>query len=120
MIQAAIRTQDLGEYYFSKKLAEIDRLNEDGADIINLGIGNPDLLPPPNAVQQLMYSAAQPGNNGYQSYRGIPELRSAFAAWYDQFYGISLKPEDEILPLMGSKEGIMHISLAFLNPGMRC
>ncbi|MBC36045.1 MAG: aminotransferase [Bacteroidetes bacterium] len=117
MIQAAIRTQDLGEYYFSKKLAEIDRLNEDGADIINLGIGNPDLLPPPNAVQQLMYSAAQPGNNGYQSYRGIPELRSAFAAWYDQFYGISLKPEDEILPLMGSKEGIMHISLAFLNPG---
>lgn len=117
MIKAAERTQLVSEYYFSKKLAEIDAMNKNGEDVINLGIGNPDLLPPQNAIKQLIYSAAQPGNNGYQSYRGIPELRNAFASWYQKFYNISLNPETEILPLMGSKEGIMHISLAFLNPG---
>lgn len=117
MIKPAERTHLVKEYYFSKKLAEIDAMNKNGEDIINLGIGNPDLLPPQNAIKQLMYSAAQPGNNGYQSYRGIPELRNAFANWYQRFYQVSLNPENEILPLMGSKEGIMHISLAFLNPG---
>lgn len=117
MIQPAQRTQLVKEYYFSKKLREIDTMNKNGDDIINLGIGNPDLLPPQTAIDELNRSNHLPGNNGYQSYKGIPELRIAFAKWYRSFYDVCLNPENEILPLMGSKEGIMHISMAFLNPG---
>lgn len=117
MIQAAKRTLTVKEYYFSKKLQEIDTMNQKGADVINLGIGNPDLAVADDVIEQLHQSSAAPGNNGYQSYKGINELRQAFAYWYQQYYKVSLNPDSEILPLMGSKEGIMHISLAFLNPG---
>jgi len=117
IIQPARRIADVGEYYFSQKLAEIARLRASGIDVINLGIGNPDQPPPEIAVQTLASEAINSGNHGYQSYTGIPQLRSAFAAWYLKYFGVILNPENEILPLIGSKEGIMHISLAFLNPG---
>lgn len=117
MIQAANRTEMVKEYYFSKKLQEIDQMNRAGQQIINLGIGNPDLLPPESVINAMNTANLLPGNNGYQSYKGIPELRNAFAKWYHNFYQVALNPENEILPLMGSKEGIMHISMAFLNPG---
>lgn len=117
MIQPAKRTQTVKEYYFSKKLQEIDTMNKNGAAVINLGIGNPDLPASQEVINELNKTSNVPGNNGYQSYKGIPELRTAFADWYYRYYEVSLNPESEILPLMGSKEGIMHISMAFLNPG---
>ncbi|HLF33067.1 MAG TPA: aminotransferase class I/II-fold pyridoxal phosphate-dependent enzyme [Cyclobacteriaceae bacterium] len=117
IISPAERLQHFEEYYFSKKLEEIRLLNRQGHDILNLGIGSPDLMPSETTVKALVESAWKPGNHGYQSYRGIPQLRSSFASWYTKTYGVELDPETEILPLMGSKEGITHISLAFLNPG---
>ncbi len=117
MIKPAERTQLVKEYYFSKKLKEIEQMNKQGYNVINLGIGNPDLLPPTEALSVLTKGANIPGNHGYQSYKGIPELRLAFSEWYNKFYGVNIDSETEILPLMGSKEGIMHISMAFLNPG---
>jgi len=117
MIQAANRTQLVQEYYFSKKLEQIAKLNKEGHKVINLGIGNPDQMPPKNAITALVESAQAYGNHGYQSYKGLPELREAFASWYGKFYRVHLSADSEILPLMGSKEGIMHISMAFLNPG---
>ena len=117
IIEPARRIADVGEYYFSQKLAEIARLRASGIDVINLGIGNPDQPPPEMAIQTLAIEARNLGNHGYQSYTGIPQLRAAFAAWYLKYFGVALNPENEILPLIGSKEGIMHISLAFLNPG---
>lgn len=117
MIKPAERTQLVQEYYFSKKLKEIELLNKNGHDVINLGIGNPDLLPPENALKSLTEGVNTAGTHGYQSYKGIPELRKAFSSWYAKFYNVELDAESEILPLMGSKEGIMHISMAFLNPG---
>ncbi len=87
-----------------------------GANIINLGIGSPDLPPSPATIEALNRTAEQEENHGYQSYSGIPELRKAFAGWYRNYFGVTLDPENEILPLMGSKEGIMHISMAFVNP----
>lgn len=117
LIKPANRIQSVNEYYFSTKLAEIRKMNADGHSVINLGIGNPDLAPSENTIKGLMQAASEPSNHGYQSYIGIPELRNAFADWYKKFYAVDLNPESEILPLLGSKEGIMHISLAFLNPG---
>ena len=117
MIKPADRTQLVQEYYFSKKLKEIDLLNKQGHKVINLGIGNPDMLPPKESLVELKRAVDMPDNHGYQSYKGIPELRSAFSEWYSKFYSVLLDSETEILPLMGSKEGIMHISMAFLNPG---
>ncbi len=117
MIQAAHRTQQVSEYYFSQKLQQIDEMNRRGEQVINLGIGNPDMLPPADALELLSQKVLEPGIHGYQSYKGIPELRQALTSWYDRFYKVSLDPNHEVLPLMGSKEGIMHISLAFLNPG---
>ncbi len=117
LIQAAKRIQGVDEYYFSTKLAEIRKMNTGGESIINLGIGNPDLPPSINTLRELKQAVAEPTNHGYQSYTGIPELRNAFSAWYKKFYQVGLNPENEILPLLGSKEGIMHISLAFLNAG---
>lgn len=117
LIKPANRIQSVNEYYFSTKLAEIRKMNADGHSVINLGIGNPDLAPSENTIKGLMQAASEPSNHGYQSYIGIPELRNAFADWYKKFYTVDLNPESEILPLLGSKEGIMHISLAFLNPG---
>ncbi len=105
------------EYYFSKKLREIARLRAAGKDILNLGIGSPDLPPAPEVLEALTDSARQSGNHGYQPYTGRPELRAAFAGWYARYFGVDLDPERELLPLMGSKEGIMHVSMSFLNPG---
>ena len=117
IIPVANRLNSVQEYYFSRKLQEVRELSARGRDVINLGIGNPDLPPPPQAIQTLRHTAALPDSHGYQPYRGIPELRQAMADWYRHTYGVHLDAAEEVLPLMGSKEGIVHISLAFLNPG---
>lgn len=117
MIQAAKRLGNVEEYYFSKKLAEVRKLDSTDMPVINLGIGSPDLTPSDAAIHALVSSAQQPGNHGYQSYKGIPSFRKAIADFYKRTYHVSLNPEEQILPLMGSKEGILHISLAFLNEG---
>ncbi|MCB0479296.1 MAG: aminotransferase class I/II-fold pyridoxal phosphate-dependent enzyme [Crocinitomicaceae bacterium] len=117
MITGAKRTNKVQEYYFSQKLKAIEKMNCDGQKVINLGIGNPDLLPPREAVQELVNHMTIPNSHGYQSYKGIPSLRQGFADWYEKFFKVQIDPEKEILPLMGSKEGIMHISLAFLDEG---
>lgn len=118
-IQPSDRIKQIKEYYFSKKLKEIAALRAAGEDIISLGIGGPD-LPPPAAVIETMQSAvADPANHGYQPHVGVPELREAFARWYKRWYGVELNPANEIQPLIGSKEAVTHISMAFLNPGDR-
>ena len=116
-LEPASRLEAVQEYYFSKKLREIDELNKVGSRVINLGIGSPDLPPPEQTLNRTSESLHQDSNHGYQSYRGIPLLRKSIASWYNRFYGVDIDPEREILPLMGSKEGIFHISMAFLNPG---
>lgn len=113
----ADRVNDIKEYYFSKKLRELAQLNAEGADIISLGIGGPDRAPDEKVISTLQKQAAVETNHSYQSYNGLPELRQAFADWYKNKYGVDLNPLTEILPLIGSKEGILHISLTFLNPG---
>jgi aspartate/methionine/tyrosine aminotransferase len=117
MIEPAHRIGQVEEYYFSLKLKEIDQMRQEGKPVINLGIGNPDQLPAPRVLDTLCRATARDNSHGYQSYIGIPELRKAFSDWYGRYYRVELDPNSEILPLMGSKEGIMHISLAFLNPG---
>lgn len=117
IIPTANRLQNVKEYYFSIKLQEIRRMREAGLDVINMGIGSPDLMPSITTVEALHQSALQPSHHGYQPYQGIPELRKAIAHWYAQQYGVTLDPAGEVLPLMGSKEGITHLSLTFLNPG---
>lgn len=117
IIQTANRLNDLKEYYFSVKLKEVRALQEAGHPVINLGIGSPDLAPSSETIQALIDTALQENAHGYQPYKGIAPLRKAMAGWYQKTYGVSLDPETEILPLMGSKEGITHISLAFLDPG---
>ncbi len=116
-IRPAQRVERVEEYYFSVKLKEIAAMNAAGEGVINLGIGSPDLPPSPKTIEALEVAARQPQNHGYQSYVGVPELREAFAGWYERYYGVRLNPACEILPLMGSKEGIMHISMAFVNQG---
>ncbi|WP_420460631.1 pyridoxal phosphate-dependent aminotransferase [Neolewinella sp.] len=111
------RLGETEEYYFSSKLREIAALRAQGRDILNLGIGSPDLPPAPQVIAALTASAGLPDAHGYQPYTGRPELRAAFASWYRRFFHVDLDPATELLPLMGSKEGIMHISMAFLNPG---
>ena len=113
----ANRLNSVSEYYFSKKLKEVAEMNSRGLDVISLGVGSPDLPPSEEAVETLCDSARQANTHGYQSYVGIPELRHAFADWYKKWYRVDLNPNTEIQPLIGSKEGILHISLAFLNPG---
>ncbi len=114
------RLEPIKEYYFSKKLREIATMNQDGgAQVINLGIGSPDLPPHSAVIETLSREAAQPGAHQYQSYRGIPQLRQAFAAWYARDWSVELDPEREVLPLIGSKEGIMHIAMTFLEPGVK-
>jgi aspartate/methionine/tyrosine aminotransferase len=117
MITPAHRVSEVKEYYFSLKLKEIAGMIKDGKPVINLGIGNPDQPPAPEVLETLNKAALRPDTHGYQGYIGIPELRNAFSNWYKKFYGVILNAESEVLPLMGSKEGIMHISMAFLNPG---
>ncbi len=116
-IQPAERIGNVQEYYFSVKLKEIAQMNAQGADVINLGIGSPDLPPAKEVTDTLAAQAAKAQAHGYQPYVGIPQLREAFADWYRRWYGVELNPANEILPLIGSKEGIMHISMAFLNEG---
>lgn len=116
-IQPARRVQEVKEYYFSRKLKEIAALNAEGADIISLGIGGPDRPPHADAINTLCQEAQRTDSHGYQSYVGLPELREAFAQWYKRFYSVELNPTDEIQPLIGSKEGILHTTLAFVNPG---
>ncbi len=117
MIKPALRTSLVNEYYFSQKLKQIEQMNNNGEKVINLGIGNPDQQPPETAILELKKQVSKPNTNGYQSYKGINELRTGYANWYSKFYDVSLNPDTEILPLIGSKEGIMHISMAYLNPG---
>lgn len=117
LIKTANRLDGIGEYYFSQKLREIDTLNKAGKDILNLGIGSPDLPPHPEVIRVLQDTAAQPNVHAYQSYKGSPVLRKAVVTWYQQWYGVSLDSETEILPLIGSKEGIMHICMTYLNDG---
>jgi len=117
MIKTADRLSGIEEYYFSKKLAEIEALNAEGKDIINLGIGSPDMAPPPSTIKQLQQTADQPDAHGYQSYKGIPELRDAFSRWYKTIYNVDVDPNKEVLPLIGSKEGIIHISMTYLQSG---
>ena len=116
-IQPARRLSSVKEYYFSTKLKEIDALRRQGKDIISLGIGSPDMMPSAPTIQALCDDAKKADAHGYQSYVGIPELRQAFADFYKKNYDVALDPKSEIQPLIGSKEGVMHISLAFLNPG---
>jgi LL-diaminopimelate aminotransferase len=111
------RLDGIGEYYFSQKLREIDELNRQGKNVINLGIGSPDLPPHPDVIRVLQEESAKPNVHAYQSYKGSPVLRNAVAAWYRQWYGVDLNPDTEILPLIGSKEGIMHICMTYLDEG---
>jgi aspartate/methionine/tyrosine aminotransferase len=116
-VRPANRLNTVSEYYFSKKLKEIDEMNAQGADVISLGVGSPDLPPSAETIETLCESAKQADTHGYQPYIGISELRRAFSDWYKKWYRVNLNPNTEIQPLIGSKEGILHISLAFLNPG---
>lgn len=113
----AQRVSEVQEYYFSKKLKEVAQLNAQGADIISLGIGGPDRPPHKDVIDTLCAEAQVESNHSYQPYVGIPQLRQAFARWYNRWYGVELDANTEIQPLIGSKEGILHVSLAFLNPG---
>jgi len=116
-IPVASRLAHTGEYYFSRKLRELAALNAAGADIINLGIGSPDLPPHPSVTAALTATAALPTAHGYQGYQGTPALRGAMAEFYQRHYGVALDPATEILPLLGSKEGLMHIGMTFLEAG---
>ncbi len=117
MISKATRLNSVQEYYFSKKLREVNQLKAEGKPIINVGIGSPDLQPPAQVISALQNSLANPSIHGYQSYQGLPEFRNAVAQFYKKNYNVEINPNSEVLPLMGSKEGIMHISMAFLNTG---
>lgn len=116
-MQVADRLSGVGEYFFSKKLREIDQMRAAGKDIISLGVGGPDQPPHPKVIARLAAEAAKPNTHAYQPYKGTAILRNAFARWYGRFYGVTLDPESEILPLIGSKEGIMHVCMTYLNPG---
>ena len=116
-VKPANRLNSVSEYYFSQKLREIAEMNAQGKNVLNLGIGNPDLPPSVETIEMLCKEAQKPDVHGYQSYVGIPELRQGFAEWYRKWYKVELNPATEIQPLIGSKEGILHITLAFVNPG---
>ena len=117
-MQLAERLNGIGEYYFSQKLREIDGLNKQGKDIINLGIGSPDLPPHPDVIKTLQEEAAKPNVHAYQSYKGSPVLRKAISEWYKRWYTVELDPDSEILPLIGSKEGIMHLCMTYFQHGI--
>ena len=116
-LDVANRLNGIGEYYFSQKLREIEAMNKDGEPVINLGIGSPDLAPDGGVIETLQAESSRPNVHAYQSYKGAAALREAMVNWYRQWYGVSLDPVTEILPLIGSKEGIMHICMTYLNPG---
>lgn len=115
--KVANRLSGVEEYYFSQKLREIEEMNKKGSRVINLGIGSPDLPPHPSVVKVLSEESLKPNVHGYQSYKGSPALRTAVSEWYNKWYGVNLNPNAEVLPLIGSKEGIMHICMTYLNKG---
>ena len=115
----ATRISSVGEYYFSRKLREIDEMRRGGADILSLGIGSPDLPPHPSVMERLALESAKPTAHGYQSYRGVAELRNALSKWYNERFDVALNPESEILPLIGSKEGVMHTVMTYISKGDR-
>ena len=117
-MQLAKRLDGIGEYYFSQKLREIDSLNKQGRDIINLGIGSPDLPPHAEVIKTLQEESAKPNVHAYQSYKGSPVLRKAISEWYKRWYNVELDADSEILPLIGSKEGIMHICMTYFQQGI--
>ncbi|WP_282134182.1 pyridoxal phosphate-dependent aminotransferase [Seonamhaeicola maritimus] len=117
MIEVANRLHTVEEYYFSRKLREVNQMIASGKPVINLGIGSPDMQPPQKVVEAISGSLQDANAHKYQSYQGMPELREAMASFYREHFSVSLNPSSEILPLMGSKEGIMHISMAYLNEG---
>lgn len=117
MIKTSSRLEGIGEYYFSRKLREIDEMNKKGLQVINLGIGSPDLPPHPDVIRVLQEESAKANVHAYQSYKGSPVLRQAVAGWYKTWYGVTLDPDTQILPLIGSKEGIMHICMTYLDKG---
>lgn len=116
-IRPADRVNEIQEYYFSRRLREVARLNAEGKNIISLGIGGPDQPPSPEVIDTLCHEAQKTDTHSYQLTVGIPELREAYACWYERHYGVALNPTNEIQPLIGSKEGILQLSLTFLNPG---
>jgi len=116
-MKVAKRLDGIGEYYFSQKLREIDGLNKQGKSIINLGIGSPDLPPHPDVINVLREESKSADVHAYQSYKGAAVLRNAISEWYQRWYQVTLHPDTEVLPLMGSKEGIMHICMTYLNKG---
>ncbi|MGN0310805.1 MAG: pyridoxal phosphate-dependent aminotransferase [Bacteroides sp.] len=115
--QPADRLSGVSEYYFSRKLKEVAQMNAQGLNVISLGIGSPDMPPSQQTIDTLCREAQNPDGHGYMPYIGIPELRQSFADWYQKWYGVTLDPATEIQPLIGSKEGILHVTLAFVNPG---
>ncbi|GAC1380798.1 MAG: aminotransferase class I/II-fold pyridoxal phosphate-dependent enzyme [Ginsengibacter sp.] len=117
MITTAKRLNGIGEYYFSKKLQEIQEINKGSVKVINLGIGSPDLPPHPEVINTLQEETAKHNVHGYQNYKGVEALRNAFSQWYSNYYGVILDASSEVLPLIGSKEGIMHICMTYLNEG---
>lgn len=116
-VHPATRLSNVQEYYFSRKLKEVARLNAEGRDIISLAIGSPDMPPSQRTVERLCEVASQPEAHGYQPTMGTPELRQAMADFYARWYGVDVDAQTEVLPLIGSKEGILHVTLAFVNPG---
>jgi aspartate/methionine/tyrosine aminotransferase len=117
IIPAAHRLENMSEYYFSFKLEQIRKMNLEGEPVINLGIGSPDLAPRLEVQEAAIRALRSEKNHGYASYRSLPEFRKALADWYEQLYAVSLDPNHEILPLLGSKEGLFYLAMAFLNPG---
>ncbi|MFN2439238.1 MAG: pyridoxal phosphate-dependent aminotransferase [Chitinophagaceae bacterium] len=117
LTKTATRLESVNEYYFSQKLREIDALNKEGKNIINLGIGSPDLPPHPDVIKVLHEESSKPTTHAYQGYKGSPVLRKAISDWYQKWYNVTLGADTEILPLIGSKEGLMHICMTYLNEG---
>ena len=116
-MELARRLQGVEEYYFSKKLREVEEMNKQGKNVLNLGIGSPDLPPHPEVIKELNERSQESNLHGYQSYKGLPALRNAMSQWYKKWYNVEVNPNSEILPLMGSKEGIMHICMTYLDEG---
>ncbi|MGI8950199.1 MAG: pyridoxal phosphate-dependent aminotransferase [Chitinophagaceae bacterium] len=116
-METAKRLEGIGEYYFSQKLREIDALNKQGKNIINLGIGSPDLPPHPDVIKVLQQESAKPNVHSYQNYKASPVLRNAISEWYKKWYNVELDADIEILPLIGSKEGIMHVCMTYIDHG---
>lgn len=117
-MQTSKRLEGIGEYYFSQKLREIEQLNQQGKNIINLGIGSPDLPPHPSVIKVLQDESSKPNVHAYQSYKGSPVLRNAIKTWYENWYSVELNAETNILPMIGSKEGIMHICMTYFEEGV--